>query len=74
MTQREFVRKNNDALTASQDANKYLMAHGFLTSLRREYVKRHISADVYNKARKMALNGDEKGAERLVKAAIGCVR
>ncbi len=57
LTRSEAIKRQNDLLTVNEDAIRYIKAQNVLSDLRKHYLSKRISPDVYKAAREKALDG-----------------
>lgn len=71
LTRSEAIKKQNDLLTVNEDAVRYIKAQNILTDLRKHYLSKRISSDVYKAAREMALAGKLEESRQILAASMG---
>lgn len=72
LTRSEAIKRQNDLLTVNEDAIRYIKAQNVLTDLRKHYLSKRISPDVYKNAREMALSGNLDESRKILANGMEC--
>ena len=70
-TREEARKRKEEMYTMQRDASRYLRAQNVLTSVRKAYLCRSITAQQYRTIRGQALAGDVDGAARGLSRLLG---